>query len=149
MRTVIKLISSCFFLGHFPFMSGTIASLAGVGLYLLIKDNNPVYVLTMLVVIILGFLTCGKAEDIFGKKDSRKIVIDELAGILIALYLLPFRLSYLIAAFIIFRILDILKPYPLRRIENLKGSCGVMLDDIAAAVYTNIIMQIVVRYFIK
>ena len=149
MRIIIKLISSCFFLGYFPFMSGTIASLAGVGLYLLIKDNNIAYLITMLVVIILGFLTCGKAEDIFGKKDSGKIVIDELAGILIALYFLPFRLSYLIAAFVIFRVLDILKPYPLRKIENLKGSCGVMLDDIAAAVCTNVIMQIIIRCFIK
>ncbi len=149
MRTVIKLVSSCFFLGYFPFMSGTIASLAGVGLYLLIKGNNPIYVALTLIIIILGFLTCGKAEDIFGKKDSGKIVIDELAGMLIALYFLPFRLSYVIAAFIIFRILDILKPYPLRRIENLKGSCGVMLDDIGAAIYTIIIMQIIVRYFIK
>ena len=149
MRTLIKLISSCFFLGYFPFMSGTLASLAGVGLYLLIKDNSQLYIASGLIITVLGFLTCGKAEDIFGKKDSRKIVIDELAGMLIALYLLPFKLSYVIAAFIIFRILDIFKPYPLRRIENLAGSRGVMLDDIGAAVYTNIIMQIIVRYFIR
>lgn len=95
--------------------------------------------------MILGFLVAGRAEEIFNKKDARYIVIDEIVGMLLSLIFIPYDIKLVIIAFIIFRILDALKPYPAGSLENLKGSLGVMSDDIIAGLYTNIILQIVLR----
>jgi phosphatidylglycerophosphatase A len=148
-RTIIRLIASLFFLGYLPFIPGTIASLAGLGLCLLIKGNQNLYLIVTAAVVCLGFLVAGRAERIFAARDARQIVIDELAGVLIALWLLPQELIYLITGFVIYRLLDWLKPYPLKRLEKLPGSLGIMLDDIGAGIYTNIILQITVCFFIR
>lgn len=149
MRTIIKLIASLFFLGYLPFIPGTIASLAGLGLCLLIGGNQNLYLIVTAAVVCSGFLVAGRAERIFAAKDASQIVIDELGGLLIALWLLPHEPVYLITGFVIYRLLDWLKPYPLRRLENLPGSLGIMLDDIGAGIYTNIILQITVCCFIR
>ncbi|MDP2938282.1 MAG: phosphatidylglycerophosphatase A, partial [Candidatus Omnitrophota bacterium] len=85
------------------------------------------------------------AEKIFNKKDAGCIVIDEVAGMLLALIFIPYDIKLVIMAFILFRILDALKPFPLDRLQNLTGSIGIMSDDIVAGFYTNIILQIVFR----
>ena len=87
----------------------------------------------------------GRAEIIFQQKDSRYIVIDEVAGIFLCMAFLPYNAVLLVAGFFIFRLLDTLKPFPAGRLQNLKGSLGIMLDDLVAALYTNIILQIVLR----
>ncbi|MCM8789576.1 MAG: phosphatidylglycerophosphatase A, partial [Candidatus Omnitrophica bacterium] len=81
----------------------------------------------------------------FEKKDAKNIVIDETSGMMLSLLFLPYQSKILILGFFIFRLLDTLKPYPAGRIQNIKGSIGVMGDDIVAAVYTNIILQAVTR----
>ncbi|MEA3329036.1 MAG: phosphatidylglycerophosphatase A [Candidatus Omnitrophota bacterium] len=149
MRTLIKLVASVFFIGYVPFIPGTAASLAGVGLYLLIKNSQIVYFIVTLVVICLGFLTAGWAERLFAKKDASQIVIDEVAGLLVAFWFVAYEPVYLTAGFVIYRLFDWLKPYPLRRLEKIGGSSGIMLDDIGAGIYTNIILQIAIYFFIK
>ena len=126
-------------------MPGTLASLAGILVYYLVKDSNFTYLLVTGLTIILGFLVSGRLEKILGKKDCPCIVIDEVSGMLLSLAFLPYDLRLVIIGFITFRILDILKPWPLRAIQNLKGSLGIMGDDIAAALYTNIILQVFLR----
>ena len=96
-------------------------------------------------IIILGFAVSGKAERMFNKKDAKCIVIDEVAGMLLSLMFLPFDIKFVIIAFVLFRLLDILKPYPANRIQELKGSIGIMGDDIVAGLYTNLIMLVVLK----
>ncbi|MCG2705888.1 MAG: phosphatidylglycerophosphatase A, partial [Candidatus Omnitrophica bacterium] len=95
----------------------------------------------------LGAYSSGRAEKIFNKKDDERIVIDEVFGILLLFCFLPPYYPYLIAGFILFRVFDILKPYPIKKIQALSGSLGVMLDDILAAAYVYIIISIWGRFF--
>ena len=141
----VKIISTSFFVGYLPFIPGTFGSAFGIILYYFVKNNIYFYGYVTLSVIILGLLVSGRAEEVFQQKDSRRIVIDEVAGILLALLFIPYDIKLVIIAFVIFRILDALKPYPINKIQEFKGSAGVMGDDILAGIYTNIILQIVFR----
>jgi phosphatidylglycerophosphatase A len=130
-------------------MPGTFASIAALFLFYLIKDNLLVYIALTSLALIAGFLVSGKAEQLSRIKDPRHIVIDEVAGQLLALLsLLFFRYDtlYLGIGFFLFRLLDTLKPYPAGRIQHLHGSLGIMGDDLIAAFYTNIILQVVLRF---
>lgn len=142
----IKILSTSFYVGYLPLIPGTFGSLVGVFLFYLSRGSNFTYVLFTLGFIILGFLISGKAEKIFNKKDARCIVIDEITGMLLSLIFMPYDLRLMIFAFIIFRLLDALKPYPAARLQNLSGSLGIMCDDIIAGLYTNIALQVVLRF---
>ena len=141
-----KLISTFFYVGYFPLIPGTAGSLAGVFVYLLIKNNIAAHILVLCGLLILGLLVSGRVEEVSKSKDPSFIVIDEVCGMLLALLFLPHDIKFVIIAFIIFRILDTLKPWPVGRIERLKGGLGIMGDDIAAGIYTNIVLQVVVRF---
>jgi phosphatidylglycerophosphatase A len=142
---IVKTLSTVFYVGYLPFIPGTFASIVGLFLFYLIKDNIFLYIFFTLILIILGFLISGKAEKVFGKKDARFIVIDEVSGMLLALIFIPYEIKLVIMAFLLFRILDAFKPYPSDKLERLTGSIGIMSDDIIAGLYTNIILQIVLR----
>ena len=137
---IIKAVSTFFFVGYLPFMPGTWGSIAGALIYLLVRRNCYLSWAVFLLLLLLGFLTAGKAEIIFGKKDDKRIVIDEVCGIFMLYLLLPASRISLIAGFILFRCLDILKPYPIRRLQSIRGSLGIMLDDIIAAAYAYLII---------
>lgn len=141
----LKILSTFFYLGYLPFIPGTFASIVGILLFYFIKENLFIYVIFTLVIVILGFLITGRAERIFAKKDASCIVIDEIAGILLSFIFIPYNIKLVIIIFILFRILDTLKPYPAIRLQNLSGSIGIMGDDLIAGIYTNIIIQIVLR----
>ncbi len=96
---------------------------------------------------LLGLITSHNAEKILGK-DSGHIIIDEFCGYLLSVAFIPKSTAYLLSGFILFRIFDVIKPPPIRRLEEtVPGGAGVMLDDILAAIYTNICLQLW-RYFI-
>lgn len=143
---LIKITSTFFYLGYVPFIPGTAGSISGVFLFYLLEGDLFIYGLFTFLILILGFLVSGEAERIFKQKDSRRIVIDEVSGMLLSLIFIPPDIKWVVAGFIIFRILDSLKPYPVSKFQRLKGSLGVMSDDIVAALYTNIILQIVLRF---
>lgn len=142
---IYLLISTFFYLGYIPFIPGTFGSLAGILLFYLTQSNPVSYLLLTFILTILGFLTAGQTERALDKKDARVIVIDEVCGMLIGLMLIPLDIRLVIVAFLLFRLLDILKPYPAGWLQKLKGSMGIMGDDIVAGLYTNIILQIVLR----
>ena len=148
MGKLTKLIATSFYLGYLPVAGGTVSAFFALAIYYAVKDNVLIYAVTMSVLILMGFLTGGRAERIFGRKDDSRITIDETSGMLVALFMVPQRLSYVAAGFILFRLFDILKPPPIKWLEKLKGSPGVMCDDIAAAVYANLAIQIF-RLFIS
>jgi phosphatidylglycerophosphatase A len=139
---IIKILATFFGVGYLPYFPGTWASMVGVGIYFLLRNNFTIYISLTVVIFLLGFLVALRAEQRFAQKDSRFIVIDELAAILILLALIPSETFIIFLAFIIFRIFDIIKPYPIKKIENFSGSWGIMLDDIVAAFYTLILIKI-------
>lgn len=147
MALIIKLVASCFYLGLMPMASGTFGSLFGLGIYSIIYFNKFFYVLVTLLFIWLGALSVAPAEKMFGQKDSKQIVIDEASGLLVAFFLIPPQIFYLIIGFLLYRFLDIIKPFPLRRLEKISSPAGIMLDDIGAGFYTNFILQCL--YFLK
>ena len=149
MKKRIKLITSFFYLGHSPFMPGTMGSLGGLGVYFLVRGNDLLYAFTILFLFVLGIIFSGEAEKIYKRKDAKMIVIDEACGMLLALFFVPISIFSVILGFFIFRVLDILKPPPAKRMEKLTGSLGVMFDDIVAAIYTNLILQIIFRFFLQ
>ncbi len=137
------MIASVFYIGYLPVAPGTLGSLAALILYYFICHNAVMMAAVILIVITLGFITTGRVEKIFGEKDPGEIVIDEFAGILIALYHLPPTMGYVVSGFLLFRFFDIVKPRPIQNLEKLKGSIGIMSDDIIAGVYANIILQVI------
>lgn len=142
---IIIITSTFFYIGYLPFIPGTFGSLAGLGLFYLMKDSLGNLGLLTCVVMVLGFLVTGRAERILKIKDAACIVIDEIAGMLLSLMFLPYDIKVVIAAFFLFRLLDSLKPYPAGLLHNIRGANGIMLDDIVAGLYTNIILQVALR----
>lgn len=145
MRRLIKITTSFFYLGHSPFMPGTLGSLAGLVIYFVVKDKFPIYAFSLIFLFVLGILFSAEAEKIYKRKDAEMIVIDEACGMMLSLLLVPYNLWLMILGFILFRVFDILKPPPARRIEKFSGAFGIMFDDIIAAIYTNLILQIISR----
>ncbi|MFA5096335.1 MAG: phosphatidylglycerophosphatase A [Candidatus Omnitrophota bacterium] len=140
-KSFVKLIATFFYVGYFPLIPGTAGSLAGLLVYFLVKDNILAYILTLAILMILGFLAGGKAAGLMQRKDPPCVVIDEVCGMLLGLLFLPYSFKLVIIGFFVFRLLDTLKPYPAGRLEKLKGGPGIMMDDIAAGIYTNLILQ--------
>jgi phosphatidylglycerophosphatase A len=140
--------------GYSPFAPGTFGSLVGVAGFLLLKGISPVsYIVVVFLLVLAGIPICGAAESVFGEKDSQKIVIDEIAGQMLTLFAIvaaggveadSARLGFSVAAgFVLFRIFDIWKPYPVKNFEKLAGGAGVMLDDVAAGMYALVLLYIV------
>lgn len=145
-RLIIKLISTFFYIGYFPFIPGTFASLVGILIFYFFKDKDAFYLLFTLGLVFLGYLVTAEAEKNFQKKDPKCVVIDEISGMLVSLLSLPFYNSLVvIIAFVLFRILDTLKPFPAGRLQDMSASIGIMSDDLVAGFYTNIILQVVLR----
>jgi len=142
-RAVILFISQGAYAGRSPVVPGTAGTVVGVFLYLAMKDlPHGDYLAVCVLVILAGMWAAGRAEIILGRKDSPSIVIDEIAGFLTAMFMAPPGWFFIVSGFLLFRVFDILKPWPLRRLEELHGGPGVMLDDVGAGVYTNIVLQL-------
>jgi phosphatidylglycerophosphatase A len=140
---LLKQIATLGVIGYLPSAPGTFGSLAAFSFYLLLKPTTLTLFLIAVFLVPLGVMSSHRAEKLLGEKDSRHIVIDEFCGYFFSVLFLPYSVGYGLAAFFLFRGFDILKPFPIRRIENcLKGGAGIMADDIAAALYSNIILQL-------
>lgn len=133
--SLVKAIATIFGIGYLPYCPGTWASLVAVGIFLVARTYWTFYLLFSIVSCVLGYMTCTKAEQLFGAKDARAIVIDEFAAFSLLLCFIPQHNAYLIAAFILFRLFDITKPFPIKKIEQFSGAWGIMGDDFAACVY--------------
>jgi phosphatidylglycerophosphatase A len=124
---------------------GTCGTLAAIPVYLLIaQTGNLTYSLITLAVTIAGIRVCGLAAEKLGEHDFGGIVWDEIAGYLITLWWMPFSWQGVVLGFILFRFFDILKPWPIRIADRrVKGGFGIMLDDVLAAVFANIVLRMV------
>lgn len=135
-------LGSGFYTGYIPIASGTFASLMALLIYFIPGfENNFIHIPLILIFTVYGIFIGNKFEKKFGK-DPAECTIDEVVGMWISLLFLPKSLFLSFIAFIIWRILDIIKPAPARNVEKLKGGVGIMADDIIASTYTLIIMQL-------
>ena len=147
MKLRYKLIATGLGLGYIPKAPGTMGALGGCMVALLLNQYTiwPNELLFLLIVIFFlsGVYCSNKLEPVWGK-DPSKIVIDEVVGMWISLWALPTGWIYILAAFILFRFFDIYKPLFIRKLEKLKGGWGVMMDDVLAGIYTNLVIQLFV-----
>jgi phosphatidylglycerophosphatase A len=160
--------------GYFPIAPGTLGALVGVGLYLTIWSGldqsltsralanrlTTLYVFTplmafmllvILVVTLIGIWAASRTEKVQQKKDPSIVVIDEVAGQMIALLSGPFWIQTwwsILTAFILFRLFDIWKPYPVRRLESLESGLGIMADDVLAGVYALIVNSLLISGYL-
>ncbi len=141
----IKIWSTFFYIGYSPFAPGSMASLAGAVLAVVLQQSVILYLLAFAAVTVIGFKVSGLMEKIVGKEDPGCIVIDEVSGILIAFFLLPMTPAVIWTAYFLFRAFDMFKIYPVCKFEELGGAKGIMMDDIIAGIYTGVIMHIAVR----
>jgi phosphatidylglycerophosphatase A len=139
---MILFIAQGAYAGKSPVAPGTAGTVVGVFLYLAMKGLTPgKYLAVSVLVILAGMCAAGHAETLLGRRDSPSIVIDEIAGFLATMFLVPFTWGFVVAGFLLFRAFDIMKPWPLRRLEALHGGPGVMLDDVGAGIYANVLLQ--------
>ncbi len=129
--------------GLSPVAPGTLGTVVGVGLYFLVSEwSLPLYLLLVAVLFFAGCLAAGFTSRKLGAHDHGSIVIDEIVGMLLALAHCPAGLGWVLLAFLLFRALDILKPWPIGVIDRrAPGGAGIMLDDLAAGAYALIAIQ--------
>ena len=144
MTRLAVFIATVGYCGYFPFAPGTVGSAAGLVFYLLVWWTGSTVVEIGLIV---GLFAAGvwagtTAERYFGGVDPGPIVVDEVVGMLITLAFIPVGWSGALAGFFLFRLFDVIKPYPAARFEQLHGGLGVMADDAMAAVYANLTLRL-------
>jgi len=129
--------------GFVPIAPGTFASLATVPVVFLLRNVHFITKLAvLLVIIIIAIIVAEKAQAIFNDNDPKEVVIDEVSGMLIAALFIPFTWKPIGIAFVLFRIFDIAKPFPIRKLEKIKGGIGIVLDDIVAGAMVCILMKL-------
>jgi phosphatidylglycerophosphatase A len=146
MRRVAVFLATCGYVGYAPVAPGTFGSAAGLAIFALVRmsGSSLVELATIVVLFAIGVWSGTEAERHFGGVDPGPIVLDEVVGMLITLALLPINITGAIVGFLIFRALDVVKPWPSGRFERLHGGLGVMADDGMAAVYGNVLMRILI-----
>ncbi len=142
---LIKSFATVLGVGFLPAAPGTWATVAGVAIAYCLGGNLPAYTILLLVLLVLGIMTSGIVEKQLNQKDPGIVVIDEVVGVMVALWGLPLIWPVMICGFFLFRAFDMFKIYPINRLEAQSGGWGIMLDDCMAGVYTNIILRIALR----
>ncbi|MBN9351186.1 MAG: phosphatidylglycerophosphatase A [Chitinophagaceae bacterium] len=140
-----KTIAAVFGIGYLPKGGGTVAAAVYCLIWFLTPEDLPLFeIACLIVVLVLGIWSASRVETDWGT-DSNRVVIDEFAGMMISLLFVPKRISYLIFAFLFFRLFDILKPLGIRKTEKFPGGWGVMADDVLSGIYTWILLNIVLE----
>jgi len=142
-------LSSCFGVGLIPVAQGTFGTLAAIPLATALDPLTPMAgAYALFFFILLAVWVSARSAGALEKEDPGEVVIDEVAGFLLTLFLLPTTAFNLCLGFILFRLFDILKPYPIRRLEKIGGGAGIVLDDLLAGIYANVCMRIVTLVFL-
>ena len=138
-----------FNIGNIPFAPGTFGSILGLPLcFALAGLALPLALLCVVLLIGMAVWIAADAEKLLKKKDPGCIVIDEIAGMAVTLVGLPFNLTTAVIGFIIFRILDISKPFPIRTLDKrVSGGVGIVIDDVVAGIFANLLLRLIMVYF--
>jgi len=135
-------VATCLGVGYVPFAPGTFGSLAGLVLWAILPQTLHVQLAAVIVLVAGGTWAAGVSERHFRSTDPGPVVIDEVLGMVVTLFMIPTGWLGAIVGFVLFRIFDIIKPYPSNRLEHLPGGAGVMADDFMAAVYANLVLRL-------
>ena len=144
MNRFLLFLAAGFGVGYSPIAPGTLGTLIAIPLFLFLSSIPfPLYESTVITFFFLSSWISDKAQVYWGRKDHPRIVIDEMMGFLITMLWVPKTTSFIILGFFLFRFFDIVKPPPIHLLEKVRGGFGVVLDDVMAGVYANIILQII------
>jgi phosphatidylglycerophosphatase A len=135
--------------GYAPVAPGTFGSAAGLVVWWLLPASPVLQAVAIVAIFIAGSWGGSVAERHFGRSDPGQVVIDEVMGMLITLWLNPVGWKGALAGFLLFRVFDVIKPYPANRLEQLHGGVGVMADDAMAAVYANLVLRAALYWAIR
>jgi phosphatidylglycerophosphatase A len=146
-ENAVMFLATGFYIGNLPFAPGTFGSLIGLPLcFALTGISLAPAMLGTLFFILFAVCIADAAEKILKQSDPGCIVIDEIAGMMVTLIGLPFNPITVVIGFIIFRILDILKPFPIRNLDKrIPGGLGVVADDVAAGIIANLLLRIIIH----
>lgn len=149
MTRVAVFLATAGYTGYFPVAPGTVGSAIGLLVYGLVWWTGST---VLEVALIVGLFAAGVwagtiAERYFGGIDPGPIVLDEVVGMLVTLAFIPVGWSGALAGFLVFRLFDVIKPFPAARMESLHGGLGVMADDAVAAIYANLVLRVLMAVF--
>lgn len=139
-----KFIGSGFFTGYSPIASGTVGSIAAILIYLIPGFEQLIIIIPAIIIFLIYGIYLGNKFEVEYGKDPAQCTVDEIVGTWISLVAIPKTIGIVVAAFLIWRILDIIKPPPARGLEKLNGGLGIMMDDVVSGIYTLIIMHLIV-----
>lgn len=144
MKRVIILLATGCYVGYSPLIPGTAGTLAAIPLYLILSHLSSLYYIAVVLgSIYIAIWASDRAEVLLQSRDCRHIVIDEMVGFMVAMVMVPPTFRNILLGFFLFRALDIIKPIPIRALEDrVRGGYGVVLDDIVAGVYANLIIHV-------
>lgn len=143
MRRLAVFVCSFGYIGFFPIAPGTVGSVAGVAVYVAARHSAVPYIemILILALAVAGVALTRPCEQDLRCVDPGPIVIDEVMGMLLTLFMIPVGWAGILLGFLLFRALDVAKPFPARQLERLHGGFGVMADDAMAAVYANLLLR--------
>ena len=137
------ILSSWFGIGLIPRMPGTVGTLAAIPMAIVVNRLGQLFGAIFLVIFIFAAVwSSGVTERLLGRDDPSEVVIDEVAGFMLTIYLLPLSWVSIALGFIMFRFFDILKPFPIKKLERIGGGTGIVLDDLAAGVYAGLSIKL-------
>ena len=147
MKSLSQIIATGFGTGYSPVAPGSVGTLVGIPVYLWLAGYSwPFHLMGIVVLSCLAVYTAGVAETASGQRDPGIIVIDEIAGFQVALFLITPTLWHVIGGYILFRIFDIVKVFPANLCDaRLHGGFGIVADDIIAGIYANLVLQLAIR----
>lgn len=147
LNPIEKFVGSGFYTGYIPLASGTFGSIAGLLIYF-IPNFERLYIIipAILIFTIWGIKLGSKFEEVYGK-DPAECTIDEVVGMWITLLFVPKNIWNALIAFVVWRSMDIIKPFPARKSESLPGGLGIMMDDIISGIYALIIVHLILVIF--
>jgi phosphatidylglycerophosphatase A len=139
------LLATVFGIGYAPVAPGTFGSAAGLVLWAILPSSPVVQGVAIAGLFVVGSWSGSIAERHFGRIDPGQVVVDEVMGMLITLWMNPVGWTGALVGFLLFRVADVIKPWPANRLERLHGGVGVMADDGMAAVYANLALRLALR----
>jgi len=146
-KNIHNIIATVGGVGYFPIAPGTAGSFAGLLLCLLLHANTFLYICAFAILFTAGVISSGMVEKGSYQKDPGFIVIDEFANIFPVFLFIPLSVKTIIIGFILYRVFDIIKVPPMKKLEKLHGGWGIMLDDLISGIYANLILHVLL--FIK
>ena len=147
MKRLAILLATFGYVGHCPIAPGTAGSAAGLVLYAALRYAGATPIVDLAVIALLFAVGCWAgtvAERHYGRTDPGEAVLDEVIGMLMTLWLVPVTWKGALVGFLLFRAFDIVKPFPARQCERLRGGLGIMADDAVAGVYGNVALRLII-----